>query len=351
MRNENKRDPNEKLETSTVGEGVHAVEESETKASVYQSSDSVTVGNSNESEPAEMLSSETTEQTHESESNKKGKATKTDGELKKKKTSLIGLIGGVVLLSAVVGGGYFYFFNNDQFYNLVSMSDDSSPNPSAKEMEKMKMELQNLRTELDQYIGVNESVEEMENQIISLKQRIDNVAAKLEDEIGNFELESNRRSQRLEEISQRLGQLKVTENISLETKEEVERLRVSIKEIHEQSLSSELLIAKKLEDYKQMLDLEEGKKVSVSKSEKARNQENNLDSTYGEVITKIGPLKLESIVSHGSQRVAELSDMISGAIPIIEGDQVGQYQIRKITSDSVLIESLSGDKFTLVQEG
>jgi chromosome segregation ATPase len=261
------------------------------------------------------------------------------------------LIGGVVLLSAVVGGGYFYFFNNDQFYNLVSMSDDSSPNPSAKEMERMKMELQNLRTELDQYIGVNESVEEMENQIISLKQRIDNVAAKLEDEIGNFELESNRRSQRLEEISQRLGQLKVTENISLETKEEVERLRVSIKEIHEQSLSSELLIAKKLEDYKQMLDLEEGKKVSVSKSEKARNKENNLDSTYGEVITKIGPLKLESIVSHGSQRVAELSDMISGAIPIIEGDQVGQYQIRKITSDSVLIESLSGDKFTLVQEG
>lgn len=85
MRNENKRDPNEKLETSTVGEGVHAVEESETKASVYQSSDSVTVGNSNESEPAEMLSSETTEQTHESESNKKGKATKTDGELKKRK--------------------------------------------------------------------------------------------------------------------------------------------------------------------------------------------------------------------------------------------------------------------------
>lgn len=264
------------------------------------------------------------------------------------------LIGGVLFFGSIATAGYYYFGNNDGFINLVNLSGSDSPNPSANEIAKLKLEFENLRSELDQYVGVNEAVSEMENQIGSLKQRVDNLKTQLEDEISNFELVSEQRSVRLKEMSDRLAQLKVAEHISVENRNEIDKLRIEIKEIHENSATAESKILERLEAYKNLLDLAAEKEVPVKQSVRANTKQKQVSSqneSYGELITRIGPLRLETIVSHGSQRVAELTDNISGAIPIIEGDRIGQYHIRKINSDSVLIQSLAGEKFTLVQEG
>ncbi|MEQ6343972.1 hypothetical protein [Vibrio cyclitrophicus] len=267
-------------------------------------------------------------------------------QLPKNKHRIGNWLGGFALLSILTGGAWIYFSSDQEFLNLVNLSDNESPNPSANEIQKLKFEMENLQIEVEQYIGVNEAVADMEQQTNNLKNRIDNLKILIEDEIENFGLESAKREERLAEISGRLSELKLTENFTVTIREEMESLRSEIRGINDKSYVSEQEMIKKLETLKESLDLADNGEVTVKKSSAA-----NDDSTYGVTITQLGPLKLGSIVAHGSQRVAELSDDISGAIPIIEGDQVGQYKIKRITSNSVLILSLSGKKFTLIQEG
>lgn len=277
---------------------------------------------------------------------KEESTTASDKNQLPKKSKIGNWLGGFALLSMLTGGAWIYFSYDQDIFNLVNFSENDSPNPSANEIQKLKFALENLQVEVDQYIGVNEAVQDMEQQQKNLKNRIDNLKALIEDEITNFELESAKRERRLSEISNRLSEIKITENFTLSIKEEMESLRSEIRGINDKSFVSEQEMIKKLETLKQSLDLADNADVSIKKSSAA-----NDDSAYGVTITQLGPLKLGSIVAHGSQRVAELSDDISGAIPIIEGDQVGQYKIKRITFNSVLIQSLSGKKFTLIKEG
>ncbi len=317
----------------------------ETKEQVSTSKESKTERSSTESTSE---SNEKLVQANANESNNGNEAivTSENGKLPKGKSRIGNWIGGFALLSILTGGAWIYFTSDQEFLNLVNLSDNESPNPSANEIQKLKFEMENLQIEVEQYIGVNEAVADMEQQTNNLKNKIDNLKILIEDEINNFSLESAKREKRLSEISGRLSELKLTENFTVTIKEEMESLRNEIRGINDKSYVSEQEMIKKLETLKESLDLADNAEVNVKKSSAA-----NDDSTYGVTITQLGPLKLGSIVAHGSQRVAELSDDISGAIPIIEGDQVGQYKIKRITSNSVLILSLSGKKFTLIQEG
>lgn len=363
MRNTDKRNPNENAAVSedqieksdpvntNSGAAIYKADDAEKGKSNTQ--ESGTTGSKSENENSQTGASKERE-VKVIESSNDDENGSDEVEISKRKPLIKYLLGGVLFFGSIATVGYYYMWQNDDFINLVNLSGSESPNPSANEIAKLKLELENLRSELGQYVGVNEAVSEMKNQIGSLKQRVDNLKAQLEDEISNFELESEKRSVRLKEISDRLAQLKVAEHISEENRNELDKLRNEIREIHEASAASESNIIERLDAYKKLLDLAAEKEAPVKHSTKTKVKSKTVNTknvSYGEVITRIGPLKLETIVSHGSQRVAELTDDISGAIPIIEGDRIGQYHIRKINSDSVLIQSLAGEKFTLVQEG
>lgn len=270
------------------------------------------------------------------------------GGRNQKKINLAKLILGIFTTTAVLGGAGYLIFKKDNLINIVNFANDDVPTPALVRISKLERELLSVKDELKLARGFRGAFESMEDNQKKLEQQLDNLKLKVEGEFKLVSSASESRMDRLTKIKKQLSDLAKSEERDDElVRADIENLRLEMVKIDNQGKEERDALLEKIKNYKSMNDLANGEAVPVEK-EKTKSQEES-KRAKGKIV-KLGPLKLERINRYGNQNVAELTDGISGAIPVVDGDLIGRYTIKKVTQDSVVIESLSGEGFVLVLE-
>jgi hypothetical protein len=270
--------------------------------------------------------------------------------------NFIKILAGLVVCSSAVGGIGFYVLSGDSLVNMVSFSNtEKSYVPSREELNKMNLEVDTLRQEVTDLTLKVQTVDKMKQKNDILEQRVTNLQSYVEGEIARFETLSEQRHERSEAISKRMAELKVSESITDTNRAEIATLRSEVEELHLESAKAEDDMYAKLKHFESMLELANKKEVKVQKSSTPISKKTGMTVSVQtqtkeiEYITQLGPLRLSGINSFGSQYVADLTDTVSGAFAVIEGDRVGQYRIETITDDYVLFVNQSGKHIALIE--
>lgn len=255
-----------------------------------------------------------------------------------------GIAGGVYLYPQIVGKPIM------DLVNFQTKKTDGG-NLAGSEIVKLKQRMANVESSLGDVSRLETELKDMKTNIELLEKEVRNLEENLNREKQAWFAASDRRQTQIEQIQKRISDIAAG-------KEEVSRSEFmaladklnKIEAEHSKSLRDmELKVVEAVKKARELRELKEKAGVKVKAAPASPKVDKLLEKYAEKEVTQIGHLKLVQIIPFGSQLIAQLTDGISGAMTLIEGDHLDKYIIEKITEKGVILKSPSGEKLHLVE--
>ncbi|MFC5079587.1 hypothetical protein VTH8203_01347 [Vibrio thalassae] len=274
---------------------------------------------------------------------------------KKKKSGSTGLLK-VTSLTFVIaafssGGWYLYNSNGGEFPDLVNFASGSNRATSVEtisqeNLNRLSLEMRDVKEQLAQ-LNLPQTIDTMKTQNQLLQERINSAIESFNAEVDRFAETSRKRSEEILELKE-----VVTKN---KTFGDSERKNLSNRliqiELEQEREGKELLdkIEREVTKLKALKSSTQtsAPKTNQKKAPKAAQASTQTTTPTTKQITTIGTLALEKISRFGSQYVAQLTDGLSGAMPIIKGDRLGQYSVVDINDEGVTLKDQIGNVYLM----
>ncbi|MDF9399106.1 hypothetical protein [Vibrio sp. 1180_3] len=276
-----------------------------------------------------------------------------DSESKKTKPKkIIKAILAILVSTATIGAGYYLYTTNEQkLPNLINFTNNSDKNQSItaasqQEISRLSLQIDDITSQLNE-LNIKQTIESMKEEQEALKGKLERKVNDLQEEI---ELYSEKSSMRVAEILQLKDEVRaIKDSSSLNTQElalKIQKIENDQKQETKKLLDS---IANKFSELdKSKIQIDAATKSTSAKStpKSTSNKTETTDTAITE-IKSVGNLRLVNITQFGSQFVAQLSDGLSGAMPIIKEDRLGNYTVKNIDNDGVVLKDYAGREYLM----
>lgn len=290
---------------------------------------------------------------------RKGNIKNQNGDTENKKNSsgkkkLALSIISILVMGGIAGGVYLYpQIVGKPIMDLVNFQTKKTDggNLAGSEIVKLKQRMANVESSLGDVSRLETELKDMKTNIELLEKEVRNLEENLNREKQAWFAASDRRQTQIEQIQKRISDIAAG-------KEEVSRSEFmaladklnKIEAEHSKSLRDmELKVVEAVKKARELRELKEKAGVKVKAAPASPKVDKLLEKYAEKEVTQIGHLKLVQIIPFGSQLIAQLTDGISGAMTLIEGDHLDKYIIEKITEKGVILKSPSGEKLHLVE--
>ncbi|MFL7013626.1 hypothetical protein [Enterovibrio norvegicus] len=256
-----------------------------------------------------------------------------------------------LVIGSVAVSSYWFFLREGSEYSLLDFNKAAGkPSLVQAEMLRFKLELDTLKQNLSGLENLQNAVADMKNTNINLQNQINAIRNDLASEVESFEKTSRIRDEEVSKIKQRLIELTVTGS---QDKEQLATIEIELRAIEKEQEEETEKIETKLSQFKKLLaEVASTPKQTVTKTAVTPKREpaKTKNESSVERVTSIGYLSIDNIVTFGAQKIVMLSDGISGALQVIEGDVIGTYTVIKVNDDDVLLRDQSGKKVLLIKK-
>lgn len=305
----------------------------------------------NENDDVEEKKLSPREQKKEDKRRKKEKRKGSERRSKKSVAISIGLVSvigvGLITGAVIIKGG-----DSGSLIDFNTGSDDAG-GQSAESM-RLKLEIDDINQKLSSLESLPTEVKALEAEKENMNDKIENLRESLEQEVRIFFEKSKQREKESLALRRELDDLV---DVGEKDREKLNQIGSRLAELHKESEKEALEMEAKLNELGEAIKSEQPEEDRVESGTNKQVKERRttvkeiIDNEGTKQVRSLGHLTLESVRAIGSHKIALLTDGISGAVQVSEGDNIGVFRVTSIHNDHLIAVHQNGAKFRLVIGG